>query len=586
MEEAVVGVVGLGTVGEALLGLLNEAGCRVVGVDRDLDVLARVEQRLKARGEGGAFDQPPLALTSDIGSLAGADFVIEAVDEDLAVKSGLLHRLHGVCADSAVFLTTTASLPLFRLATASRRPERTVGLRLLRPPAAGGRADVVPTSLTSGDAIGAARELTTALGLEPAAVEAQAGRFATGLVHAFVNRAAVMVAQGFVAAQDIDTAMRLGCGLPSGPLQLIDELGVDEVHAGLTALCERTGDSRYRPAPLLSSMLDRGTLGRKSGQGFYRYDDTGRRIAGSDTPHTHGSSAAAPLEHVGVLGSGTMARGIAEACAVAGFRTTLVARSPEKADAALAFIEKSLAKAVRRGKVTPAGRAHALTCLTTADDMVALADCDLVIEAVAEDLPLKRSLFARLGRVCRAGALLATTTSSLPVAACTEPAGRPEDTLGLHFFNPAPVMKLVELVRTPATGERAVDVAHVFCGALGKVAVGCPDRAGFIVNHLLFPYLADAVRLLDEHAVDAADIDAAMERGFGYPMGPYTLLDSIGLDVSLAILRCLDTEFPKSGYEPPVLVEELVDQGILGRKSGRGIRGARERVSPGATRNG
>ncbi|MFD4568144.1 3-hydroxyacyl-CoA dehydrogenase family protein [Streptomyces sp. NPDC058467] len=571
-----VGIVGLGTVGEALLSMVAATGCPVVGVDHDPDVIARVEQRLKRKDIDETGESVSCTLTAEITALADVGVVVEAVPEDLAAKRDILRRLRQVCPPDTAIVTTASSLPLFPLTTAAGCPDRIAGLRLLRPPAIGRRAEVVRTSLTSDEAVDVVERLATAIGLERVALGQRASGAATRLVHPYLNRAAAMVAEGFASPRDIDTAMRLGCGLPSGPLELIDELGVDEVHSYLESHWNRTGEEAFRPVPLLTSMLRRGVLGRKTGQGFHRYDDRG--LPGETTPDERGRtdsrSTGNPIRHVGVFGSGTMARGIAEVCAASGLRTTLVARGTDKARSAATAIEASLVKAVRRGRITPARKEDASAALAAVDDVSALSGCDLVIEAVAEDLQIKRAVFAQLGAVCRPGAILATTTSSLSVAACTAPAGRPGQTLGLHFFNPAPVMKLVELVRTPDTAEHVTDVGREFCAGLGKVSVACPDRAGFIVNRLLFPYLKDAVRLLDDAAHDVVALDTAVERGFGYPMGPFTLLDAIGLDVSLAILERLHAEFPGAGCEPPAVLRELVGEGYLGRKAGRGLRRA------------
>ncbi|MEU5057501.1 MULTISPECIES: 3-hydroxyacyl-CoA dehydrogenase family protein [unclassified Streptomyces] len=567
---------GLGTVGEALLGMVAATGCPVVGVDHDPDVIARVEQRLKRRDIDKAGEPVSCTLTTEITALTGVGVVVEAVAEDLAAKRDVLRRLRQVCPPDTPIVTTASSLPLFPLTTASGCPDRIVGLRMLRPPAMGRRVEVVRTSLTSDASDDVAARLATAVGLECVTLGQQASDSAARLVYPYLNRAAAMVAEGFASPCDVDTAMRLGCGVPSGPLELIDELGVDEVHSYLESHWNRTGEEAFRPVPLLTSMLRRGSLGRKSGQGFHGYDDQGQpekqtpgERRGTDCPPTR-----RPIRHVGVFGSGTMARGIAQVCVASGLRVTLVARSTDKARGAAMAIEESLVKAVRRGRITPARKAEASAALAAVDDVSALSGCDLVIEAVAEDLPIKRDVFARLGAVCRPGAILATTTSSLSVAACTAPAGRPGESLGLHFFNPAPVMKLVELVRAPDTDEHVMEVGRAFCADLGKVSVACPDRAGFIVNRLLFPYLTDAVRLLDDPALDVGALDAAVERGFGYPMGPFTLLDAIGLDVSLAILERLHTEFPGAGCEPPAILRELVSEGYLGRKTGRGLRRA------------
>ncbi|MFC7471785.1 3-hydroxyacyl-CoA dehydrogenase family protein [Actinomadura keratinilytica] len=204
--------------------------------------------------------------------------------------------------------------------------------------------------------------------------------------------------------------------------------------------------------------------------------------------------------------------------------------------------------------------------------MDAFAEVDLAVEAVAEDLEVKRQLFTTLDKVCKPGAVLATTTSSLPVVACATATSRPEDVVGMHFFNPAPAMKLVEVVRTVLTADDVHATVREVCAKIRKHPVDCGDRAGFIVNALLFPYLNNAVKMVQEHYASLDDIDAAMKLGGGYPMGPFELLDVVGLDVSLAIEQVLHREFRDPGLAPAPLLEHLVAAGCLGRKSGRGFR--------------
>jgi 3-hydroxybutyryl-CoA dehydrogenase len=201
-----------------------------------------------------------------------------------------------------------------------------------------------------------------------------------------------------------------------------------------------------------------------------------------------------------------------------------------------------------------------------------LAGVQLVVEAVVEDLTVKQALFSNLDEICAPGTVLATTTSSLPVIECATATSRPQDVVGLHFFNPAPVMKLVEVVPTIRTSPDTVAVARALATALGKHPVVCGDRAGFIVNALLFPYLNDAVKMLEEHYSNVDDIDYAMKLGCGHPMGPFELLDVVGLDVALAIQQTLYLEFREPGFAPAPLLEHLVTAGYLGRKTGRGFR--------------
>jgi 3-hydroxybutyryl-CoA dehydrogenase len=267
-----------------------------------------------------------------------------------------------------------------------------------------------------------------------------------------------------------------------------------------------------------------------------------------------------------------MATGIIEVVAKGGYDVRFVARGPEKVEAVRKALTKSLDKQVARGRLDESGRDEILARVEGTTSLDDLADRDLIIEAVVESLSVKEALFANLGEIAKPGAVLATTTSSLPVIECAKASGRPADVVGMHFFNPAQVMKLVEVVSTISTAADVAATAHALSAKLGKHAVSCTDRAGFIVNALLFPYLNDAVKMLEAHYATADDIDAAMKVGCGYPMGPFELLDVVGLDVSLAIERELYTEFREPGFAPAPLLEHLVTAGYLGRKTGRGFR--------------
>ncbi|MFC8069831.1 3-hydroxyacyl-CoA dehydrogenase family protein [Streptomyces sp. NPDC057293] len=568
-STSVLGVIGLGNVGEPLLQLLAATGHEVVGVDSDHAALDRVDRRLRSLG----LKDPLVTLSGDPAVLATAGLVIEAVDEDLAVKSSVLRSLHELCPQDTVLVTTTALLPLSHLAAASGRPQATLGLRLAVPTAAGGTVEPVRTALSSDWSAGVLDAVLEGCGLRRAALGAAPAADASALVLGFANRAAALAASGEVGRDSIDTAMRLGCGLPVGPLELLDRIGLDTARATLAALREATGDDSFAPAPVLAEMIARGRTGRKARAGFHDYDECGDRAV-AEQP-VAGGTGAARVASVGVLGSGAMARGIAEVMASAGIRTVLVARDRLKAEATVAAVGDSLTRAVRRGRVTPEDRRAALELLVPASDVAAVADCDLVVEAVVEDLAVKREVFAALGRHCKPSTVLATTTSSLPVTACAVASGRPGQVVGMHFFNPAPVMKLVEVVSTEVSDDAAVSLARDVCARLGKTVVDCGDRAGFIVNYLLFPYLADAIRLLERPDTDIVATDEAVQQGYGFPMGPFLLLDTIGLDVSVAILRRLHGEFATRDFVPPAMLERLVSDGALGRKNGRGFHTAR-----------
>lgn len=578
-RPAVIGIVGLGAVGEALLRMLHGADHDVMAIDADLDAVARVRRRTKAL-EAAAPDgrrSGEVVVTDDWAALGRATLVIEAVPDDRGTKEEVLRRIRETCQDGTVIVTTTSSQSVARLAIVCGRPADLVALRFLTPPVPGSAVEPVRTPMTSATTARALDRLVSSLGLEPVRIGARPGADAVTLVYAYLNRAVSLYEQGYATRDDIDTAMRLGCSLPEGPLQLLDRIGLDTVHAVLDGLHARTAEPALRPSALLAELVADGRLGRKTGSGFYDYDDLGD--AARPDPGGHGGAGrAAPVRRVGVIGSGTMARGIAEVTAAAGLPTVLVARSRAKAEAALSEIEGSLTRAVRRGRISVPTKNTAIGLLERAEGITAVADCDVVVEAVAEDIEAKRRVFGQLGSVCASDALLATVTSSLSVAECAAASGRPGQVIGMHFFNPAPAMRLVELGRTPDTGDGTLATARALCERLGKTAVVCPDRAGFIVNFLLFPYLGDAIRLLERGDTDIEEIDAAVRQGFGYPMGPFTLLDTIGLDVSLAIQQRLYEAFQEPRFAPCPELELLVAAGRLGRKTLAGFRTTTKRT--------
>ena len=277
------------------------------------------------------------------------------------------------------------------------------------------------------------------------------------------------------------------------------------------------------------------------------------------------------INTVGVVGTGIMGSGIAEVAARAGFRVLLCARSQESLDAALGRIAASLERQASKGKLAAGEPEEILGRVAGVLTLWDLEGCDLVIESVAEDLAAKKQVFQRLDAACPATTVLATNTSTLPVLELAVAVSRAERVVGMHFFNPATVMSLVEIVPALTTDEAAVETARAFAEACGKTPVRCKDRAGFIVNALLFPYLNAAVALLESGDATREDIDAAMRGGCGFPMGPLQLLDLIGLDTSLAILERLYAERREPGCVPAPLLRRMVTARQLGRKTGGGF---------------
>ncbi|MGE5233061.1 MAG: 3-hydroxyacyl-CoA dehydrogenase family protein [Acidobacteriota bacterium] len=277
------------------------------------------------------------------------------------------------------------------------------------------------------------------------------------------------------------------------------------------------------------------------------------------------------IKKVGVLGCGLMGSGIAEVCAKAGYETVVREVNDQLLNKGLERIKGSLAKAVEKGKLDAGERDKVLARLHGTTAFEPLADCDLVMEAIVENLEEKRATFAALDKVLKAGAMLASNTSSLTLTQLAAGTSRPDRFVGLHFFNPVPVMKLVEVVRTLVTSDETVADATAFVKSLGKEPIACKDNSGFIVNRLLVPYLLDAIRALEEGVGSVEDIDKGMQLGCGYPMGPFTLLDFVGLDTTYYIANIMFEEYREKRFAPPALLKQMVQAGRLGKKSGRGF---------------
>ncbi|MEK2474534.1 3-hydroxybutyryl-CoA dehydrogenase [Streptomyces noursei] len=583
-----IAVVGLGTMGTGIAEVLTLAGREVVGIDIDEAAVRRARAALEASTARAVRReritererQEALSRFRTFGELAAArdaDLVIEVVPEDYELKREVFVALDGIVRPDTILATGTNALSVTRLAADSQRPERVLGVHFFNPAPAMKLVEVVSSVLTAPVAVAAVTDLARELGKDPIAVGDRPGFVADGLLFGYLNQAAAMYESKYATREDIDAAMRLGCGLPMGPLALLDLIGVDTARTVLEAMYAESRDRLHAPAPILGQLADAGLTGRKAGRGFYTYEAPGSAavVPDAQTPAEgtgDGAAAGRPVRSVGVAGSGTMASGIAEVFAKAGFTVVLAARSQEKAERAKDRIAKSLARSVDKGRLTAEARDATLAAITPAGSLDAFADVDLAVEAVAEDLAVKQQLFRTLDKVCKPGAVLATTTSSLPVVACARATSRPQDVIGMHFFNPAPAMKLVEVVRTVLTGDDVHATVRAVCAKVRKHPVDCGDRAGFIVNALLFPYLNNAIKMVQEHYASLDDIDAAMKLGGGYPMGPFELLDVVGLDVSLAIEKVLHAEFRDPGLAPAPLLEHLVAAGCLGRKTGRGFR--------------
>ncbi len=581
-----IGVVGLGTMGAGIAEVFARHGYAVIGVEVSDESLERGRQHLThstgravKRGKLTEGEQAELmgriTLTTALADLTEADFVIEAVVESLDLKKAIFRELDGIVSPAAVLATNTSSLSVTELSTATSRPGRVIGVHFFNPAPVQDLVEIVRTVVTEDSVLTDVKALVEALGKNPVVCGDKAGFIANTLLFGYLNHAVSMYEGRYASREDIDAAMRFGCGYPMGPLALLDLIGLDTAYEILETMYRQGRDRLHAPAPILKQMVIAGLLGRKTGRGFYTYEapDSPVVVPDDKTPSADEKPRLRrEVRVVGVVGTGTMATGIVEVFAKAGFDVRYVGRAAGKVDGVRSTIERSLDKAIQRGKLAESAREEVLGRLTGTTSLDDLADVDIVVEAIAEDLAVKTTLFENLDEICKPGAILATTTSSLPIIACARATSRPRDVIGMHFFNPAPIMKLVEVVSTVATDEDVTETTRALCERIGKVAVSCGDRAGFIVNALLFPYLNDAVKMLEAHYATADDIDTAMKQGCALPMGPFELLDVVGNDVSLAIQRELYLEFREPGFAPAPLLEHLVTAGYLGRKTGRGFR--------------
>jgi 3-hydroxybutyryl-CoA dehydrogenase len=582
-DISTIGVIGLGTMGAGIAEVFARNGIAVVGVEQNEEGVERGRAHLQhstdravKRGKLTTDEQAELlgriTLTSEMKDLAEADVVVEAVVESLEVKKAIFAELDSVVGPEAILATNTSSLSVTEISTANSRPGRVIGVHFFNPAPVQNLVEVIRTVVTEPQVLEDVQDLLARLGKSPVVCGDKAGFIANTLLFGYLNHAVSMYENKYATREDIDAAMRFGCGYPMGPLALLDLIGLDTAYEILDTMYKQGRDRLHAPAPILKQYVTAGLLGRKSGRGFYTYEAPDSPVVVAD-PHTPSPDDAPQLRRdvsrVGVVGTGTMATGIVEVFAKAGFDVLFVGRSQDKVDKVVASIAKSFDKQIQRGRASEDDKAAALARVSGTTALDDLSDVDLVVEAIAEDIAVKTTLFENLDEICKPGAILATTTSSLPIISMARVTSRPQDVIGMHFFNPAAIMKLVEVVSTVATSDEVTETVRALCDQVGKVAVSCGDRSGFIVNALLFPYLNDAVRMLEAHYATADDIDTAMKLGCALPMGPFELLDVVGNDVSLAIQRELYLEFREPGFAPAPLLEHLVTAGYLGRKTGR-----------------
>ena len=586
MELIKIGVVGLGTMGSGIVEVIARSGYSVIGVDlaqkdtsyadlRIANSIGRGVAGSKITESEGQAILSRIELTTDLTELASCQLVIEAITEDLQTKSELFADLDSILGPDAIMATNTSSLSVTEISVVTSRPSRVIGLHFFNPAMVQKFIEIVGTVTTDQDVIDAGMEFARSVGKEPVLVSDRAGFIANSLLFGYLNQAVAMYEQKYASREDIDSAMRFGCGLPMGPLALLDLIGLDTSLQILDTMYRESRDRLHAPSALLKQLVAAGRMGRKSGEGFYSYAEPNvpTVVADSRTPVSSESSVDSGITRVAVIGSGTMATGIVSVLAAGGVSAIALTRSEQRSTQLRESLEKSWSKLVEKGRITREQKdeylARVQTCVS-AEELVGRVD--LVIEAIAEELGPKCEIFSQLDKLLPADVIFASTTSSLSVIEIAASTSRMERFIGIHFFNPAPIMPLVEIVSTVATESEVVIRCTNLIHQLGKKPVQCSDRAGFIVNALLFPYLNNAIAMASANYASSEDIDTAMKLGCGYPMGPFELLDVVGLDVSLAIINTLYREFREPGFAPQAQLEHLVTAGFVGRKVGRGFR--------------
>jgi 3-hydroxybutyryl-CoA dehydrogenase len=580
-EDLLVGLIGCGTMGSGIAETFARAGATVkvavlddshrdAGHQRIGDSLRRAVDHGRLTDRDAVEAASRVSFTLELGDLKDAGLVIESVPERLDVKREVFAGIGAVCRPDAILATNTSSLPVIDLAAASGRPNRVVGLHFFNPAPVMRLVELVETVATDRDALDRARRVTESLGKTVVSCRDRTGFIANLLLFPYLNEAVKLLDTGFATAEDVDTAMRLGANHPMGPLQLIDLIGLDSCMQILESLHTQFAEPRFAPSPAFRELVTAGFTGRKARRGFYVYEAGGADQFGPGEGRDIEASGR-EVGTLGIAGTGMIGAGLAETAARAGLRVMWWGRSEESCARGLASVEHSTRRQMDKGRLAEDERAALLQRIETTMELGDLSACELVTEAIVEDMTAKGPLFEALDEATPDQTILCTATSSLSVIELAARTRRANRVAGLHVFNPVPLMRLVEVVRTVATDEETVATVLALCRRLGKTPVACRDRSGFIVNRLLFPYLNDAVRMVEEGYATAGDIDAAMTLGCNHPIGPLALIDLVGLDVALQILRSLHAEFQEPGFAPRPLVEHMVRAGYLGRKSGRGL---------------
>lgn len=589
MKPRKVGVVGLGTMGSNIAIVCARGGKETIVVEADARALEAGMGRIRSfldtgvqKGKTSEAERDAIlgriGKTGALPELGDCDLVIEAITEDREAKNGLLLRLDAVLNEDAIIASNTSTLSISHMGAASGRPSKTIGAHFCLPAALNRLVEVAPGLLTSEETLRATTAFLEDVGQTPVVVKDAPGFVLNYFLVAFQNDCIRLVESGYTNPADLDAGVRLGLGYRMGPMRLLDIEGLDIHRTVSLSMYEQLKDPRYIPPPLVDRMIDAGRLGAKTGRGFYKYESAGmfgvaepREEAERARDESPGQPLADAVRKVGVIGVGAMGSGIAQVCVSSGLEVAAVEVSAPALEAGLNRIRRNLEGAVKRGKMDEAQKEETLARLSGATNLGALADCDLIVEAIVENLDAKLELFGKLGGVAKEGAVIASNTSCLSVTAMAARTKIPERVLGLHFFNPPYAMRLVEVIEAVQTAPDIMGFGAAFCRRIGKTPIPVKDRPGFLVNRLLVPYLNHAAQAFDDGLADRESIDKAISMGLGHPMGPLTLIDLVGADVQTFVADSMAEELGEARFYAPPILRRMTAAGWLGRKTGKGF---------------
>lgn len=570
-EITTVGVIGLGTMGAGIVEVFARGGLDVIGVEttdelaeRGRAILAASTDRAVAKGKldeaGREQILQRITITTDLGDLADAGLVVEAVPEIMSLKHKVFGALDDIVAADAVLASNTSSLSITEIAAATARPERVVGLHFFNPAPVLKLVEIITTLRSDEDLVAGVVELAGRIKKVPVVVGDRAGFVVNYLLFGYFVSALRMLEQGHVDRADLDTAMRVGAGLPMGPCTLMDLVGLDVCHHIGDVIYAHSRSPMHAPSTMLERMVTAGRLGRKSGQGFYTYErpGSGTVVQDAETPDsldeaTGRADAGASTAHggaVGVVGAGSIADDLVVRLQDGGYAVTHVLDPAE---------HKELER-LRDVHLVIEAAAAALT--EPAEGQTSAADGEAEVAGVDSD-----ELWELLGDILPADAVLTTVNEEAAVAIGAL-SGRPEKAAVMRVHAPTGQGQVVEIGRSSATDDATVAVLRELVSRIGAEPVVCRDRAGLVVDALLMPHLNDAVRMLDEGYASVQDIDQALQFGLGYPVGPFAMIDQIGADEVLTVCEELSASpgLPAASVAPsPLLIEHvLLDRPFTG----------------------